>query len=144
MRFLRLAAFVNAFYPKYFYAPQQFRSFFQFFRLRCSFFSFASRLRTSLHCWSKVHILIPEVRFLPFNLHIDFRFFNAFRFLPLLVEGTVPLALRCCSATASAAAVAVVPLPPLPLFTTNLVHAQGWFLNFLIFFCIFFILFYVL
>ena len=42
---------------------------------------------------------------------------NGFRFLPLMVEGTVPLALRRCSATASA--VVVIALAPLPLFTTN-------------------------
>ena len=111
MRFLRLVAFVNAFYPKYFYAPQQFRSFFQFFRLRCSSFSFASRLRTSLHCWSKVRILIPEICFLPFNLHIGFRFLMPF------------VSFHCWSKALfhwlSVAAPPLLPLPlpsPLPLF----------------------------
>ena len=122
MRFLRLAAFVNSSYPKYFTCLNSF----------VVSFVCAHLLRFSLVC--ELHCCIDRRYVIPFQ---GFAFFLSIFpwlsfFFPLLVEGsTVPLSLTRCS-------VAVVPLSPLPLFTNNLVHPQGWFLNFLIFLFAFF------
>ena len=103
MRFLRLATFVNAFYPKYFYAPQQFRSFFQFF---CSFALFI--LFVCLLFAHFIALLVEGTYTDSFDSLSIFTLafvFNAFRFLPLLVEGTLFHWLS----------VAALPLLPLPL-----------------------------
>ena len=108
----------------------------------CVVHHFRLPLVCALH-WSKVRILIPEVRFLPFNFHIGFRFL-----MPLV-------SFRCWSKTLfhwlSIVVSPLLPLPllsPLPLFLLLPYHSSPptWFthkVDFLIFkiffFCIFFI-----